>query len=150
MTTALHLPSSVHSLRADALKYFTSASQAKDRLKRIKQENESRVAGIIGTAEVVGAAFAVSWWNGKHGDATGTYKLFGFDSDMLVGGLLVALGVFELGGKYDEDLYRLGAGALASWATRTGYQKGATGRTPTTGTATAATGGVAPAGSYQP
>ena len=150
-TQIQHLPSSAHGLKQEAMKAWKMAQNTRAQLKKIKENSSEMVEGVVGAVEVAGTAFAVSYLNGMKGDATGTYKIFGFDSDMFIGGLVLAAGVFELGGKYNEDLYRVGSGALASWATRTGYSKGAAHKTAAataTPPAAAATGGVMPAGAF--
>jgi hypothetical protein len=146
------LPNSISGLRSQAQNYLHKWQSARAHAQKVAKENEARIEGIIETVETVGMAFAVSWWNGKSGPAAGQpYQIMGYDSDLVVGAALVGLGLFELGGKYDEHLYSLGAGALSAWATRQGWAQGNAHRTTaaaTTTTTTAATTGVSPAGAY--
>jgi len=142
------LPTSVSGLREEVKHYFAKFQSARASAQRIAKENEKRIEGVMTTVETVGVAWAVSWFNAKNGPSAGvSYQIAGYDSELVVGAALVGLGLFELGGKYDEHLYAAGAGSLAAWATKQGWQAGGKARTATRAT-TAATTGVAPAGAY--
>lgn len=141
------LPTSVSGLREEVKHYFAKFQSARASAQRIAKENEKRIEGVMTTVETVGVAWAISWFNGKNGAQAGlSYQIAGYDSELVIGAALVGLGLFELGGKYDEHLYAAGAGALAAWGAKQGWAAGGKARTATP--ATAATSGVAPAGSY--
>lgn len=151
------MPNNVTGLRHELKHYFGKWQNARNAAKRVAEENEKRIENVIGTVEVVGAAWAISYWNGKSGPAAGqAYQLMGYDADLVLGAALVGLGLFELAGKYDEHLYSLGAGSLAAWATRHGWTAGGNAKTAggtatatnTPATSTTTTTGVAPAGRY--
>lgn len=142
------LPNSVSGLREEVKNYFSKYQNARATAQRIAKENEKRIEGVIETVETVGMAWAVSYYNGKSGTTPGQcVQIAGYDSDLVVGAALIGLGMFELGGKYDDHLYALGAGALAAWSTRQGWAQG--GKARTAAAAQQHTTGVAPAGSYQ-
>lgn len=144
METALHphLPSNVTTLRSTALEYYRKARAAKEKLRKQGEENAKTVDGMIEIAETVGAAFAVSWVNGKYGNAqTGTpAQFFGFDADLLAAGVLAGAALFDvMGEKYSPHLFTLAGGCAAAWATREGLKLGAAAPATTSTTATTTT-----------
>jgi len=129
------LPNNVSGLRHEVKHWYSKFQNSRMAARRIAEENEKRIENVVATAEVVGMAWAISYWNGKSGPQAGQpYQLMGYDADLVVGAALVGLGLFELAGKYDEHLYALGAGALASWATRQGWTAGGNAKNAASGT----------------
>lgn len=137
--------------KSKALEYYDKWQSSKNRLQKFAKDNEERIEGVLSTVETVGGALAISWVNGKYGKGGAAVQVMGFDADLVLGGAMLALGLFEAGGKYNEHLYSLGSGFLSAYATREGWQlgaKAAAGAPQMTGQAQRAVAGTAPAGSY--
>lgn len=103
-------------------------SRLKSSIANVRKETEARVEGIIGTAEVVGGALAISWVNGRYGANGAPAQIMGFDADLVVGGVLFVAGMLDVAGKQSDHLTNLGAGALAAYAAREGFNLGAEAR----------------------
>lgn len=135
----LELPHSLPGLRHKSIELYKQAMRQKDRLKKIGESNSKMMDGIIETSEIVGAAFAVAYLNGKMGNASqgAPYQIGGFDVDIAAAALLAGAGMFDLmGEKYSRHLFALAGGCAAGWATREGLALGA--KSATGGHATAA------------
>ena len=96
--------------------------RAKGALKRVKVEGERAAGTVITTVEFVGTSFGMTYANQRWGK--GEFKVLGVPADLLLGGGLVALSMFDALGKYDEHGAAIGAGFLASWGCRTGANMG--------------------------
>jgi len=138
----LELPSSVPALKHKSVELYKQMIRQKDRLKKIGESNSKMMDGIVETTEIVGAAFAVAYINGKMGNAAkGTpYQIAGFDVDIAAAALLAGAGMFDLmGEKYSSHLFALAGGCAAGWATREGLALGAAHAAGATTTAAATT-----------
>ncbi len=135
----LELPSSVPALKHKSVELYKTVIRQKDRLKRIGESNSKMLDGIVETTEIVGAAFAVSYINGKMGNAAaGTpYQIGGFDVDIAAAAVLAGAAMFDVAGeKYSPHLFALAGGCAAGWATREGLALGAKHATATTAAST--------------
>lgn len=146
-----HVPSSLSGAREAVVDLASRLKRTNDRMKRFATENEARIEGVIEAVEVVGAAFGISYANARYGVGGQPVQIAGMDSDLVAGGVLMGLALFEAGGKFNDHIYALGSGCLSAWATREGYALGAAAVTAAATTAAAkpaVTAGVAPAGAY--
>jgi len=136
-----HIPNSIHGLRQTAMKFATQAANAKRRLAKMGEENSKTMDGVVDIVEVVGAAFAISYINGKYGTpATGTpAQIAGIDADILAAGVCAGAAMFDvMGEKYSPHLYTIAGGFAAAWATREGLALGSKPATTTSTVAAAA------------
>jgi hypothetical protein len=125
---SLELSTSPLVLKKQATQLYKSAVAAKEKLARVGQANQKTMDGLIDVALVTGAAFGVSWLNGKYGDpATGTpYKVAGFEVDIAAAGVLLGAAFFDvLGEKYSPHLFTAAGGCASAYATRLGLAQGA-------------------------
>jgi hypothetical protein len=99
-------------------------SRAKHAMARIREKSEEAIGSGIEVAEVGGTAFGFGWANGKWGGDDGELKMFGIPVDLGVGIALTGVSMFGGFGRYGEHGVNVGAGAIASYAYRTGYQLG--------------------------
>lgn len=121
MSTALaQIPHSVGGARAAAAELWGKVQRSQQTMKRVREENAKRVEGMVDATLVVGTAFGISWANAKYGKNGLPVQIAGFDADVALGGLAFVAAVMEMGGKYNDQLYSVGSGALAAWAGRQG------------------------------
>ncbi len=99
-----------------------AAERAKGALARVRKEGERVGETVLMTAEVVGTSWAMSYANQRWGK--GEFKFLGMPADLLAGGLLFGLSLFDAMGKYDEHATAVGSGLLSSWGCRTGATMG--------------------------
>jgi hypothetical protein len=99
-------------------------SRAKHAMTRIREKSEEAIGHGIEVAEVGGTAFGFGYANARWGGDDGEIKMFGIPVDLGVGIALTGVSMFGGFGKYGEHGVNVGAGAIASYAYRTGYQLG--------------------------
>lgn len=132
------LPTSVPTLRNHTVRLYKQVQSHKEKLRKVGEANSKIMDGAIELTETIGAAFAISYMNGRYGNTTaGTpYQIAGFDLDIGLAAVLAAAGMFDLlGEKYSGHLFTLAGGCAAGWATREGLALGAKANT-TSGTTT--------------
>jgi hypothetical protein len=152
METALahqHLPTTIGGLRSKVVDVSDKLARTTARMKRFAAENEARIEGVMRGVEVVGGAAAVAYVASRWGKSGSAMQIAGFDADLVIGGLMFAGGLFELGGKYNSHLYDIGAGGLACYATRELWALGTKQQLAAPAPA-AATAGVQPASAWVP
>ena len=98
--------------------------RAKSAMSRVREKAEVAIGQGIEVAEVGGTAFGFGFANAKWGGDDGEIKMFGVPVDLGVGIALTGVSMFGGFGKYGEHGVNVGAGAIASYAYRTGYQLG--------------------------
>ena len=113
------------------MSFQMSLAEAKQRLERakhtvarVREKTEEAIGQGIQVAEVAGTAVTFGWANARFGDADGEMKLFGIPLDLATGLGLTGMAMFGGFGRYGEHAVNVGAGAIASYAYRTGYQLG--------------------------
>jgi hypothetical protein len=99
-------------------------SRAKNAMGRVREKAEEAIGSGIEVAEVGGTAFGLGFANAKWGGDDGELKMFGIPVDLGVGIALTGVSMFGGFGRYGEHGVNVGAGAIASYAYRTGYQLG--------------------------
>lgn len=82
--------------------------------KAVKSQKASEVKSTI---ECVGAAGAMGFLRGKLEDDAGVWNLpfVGIDAELTAGTLLIGGALFDLFGKYDEDVLSMGQGVMAHY-----------------------------------
>jgi len=144
------IPSTIGALRSHTREITDKLVRTQARMKKFAAENEARIEGVMRGVEVVGGAAAVAYVASRYGKGGQAMQVAGFDADLVIGGVLFAAGLFELGGKYNSHLYDIGAGGLACYATRelwqTGTKQQMAAATPGAAAPAAAAAGVRPAG----
>lgn len=117
------------------------AERARARVATMAKQAEKSIDAALTVAEVGGTAFGFGYVNGRYGaipagataNALPEYDVMGVPLDLVSGIALVGLGLVGAAGKYEEHAVRIGAGGLAAWGYRTGYQMGATAYTNSSG-----------------
>jgi hypothetical protein len=99
-------------------------ARAKNAMGKVREKAEEAIGHGIEVAEVGGTAFGFGYANAKWGD-DGELKMFGGPVDLGVGIALTGVAMFGGLGRYAEHGVNVGAGAIAAYAYRTGYQLGA-------------------------
>jgi len=99
-------------------------SRAKNSMSKVREKAEEAIGQGIEVTEVGGAAFAFGYANARWGE-DGEVKAFGIPVDLGAGIALTGLAMFGGFGKYGEHGVNVGAGAIAAYSYRTGYQLGA-------------------------
>lgn len=99
-------------------------SRAKNAMGRVREKAEEAIGSGIEVAEVGGTAFGFGYANGRWGGDDGEVKMFGLPVDLGVGIALTGVAMFGGFGKYGEHGVNVGAGAIASYAYRSGHQLG--------------------------
>jgi hypothetical protein len=101
-------------------------SRARNAMAKVREQAEEAIGHGIEVAEVGGAAFGFGYANGRWGE-DGEVKILGLPLDLGAG--IALTGVAMLGGLglYTEHGINVGAGAIAAYAYRTGYQLGQSG-----------------------
>jgi hypothetical protein len=158
METALShsLPTTLGGARSRLATVEEKLMRTQARLKRFATENEGRIEGVMRGIETIGGGAAVGYLAGRYGTGGAVLQIAGFDADLVIGGLMFAGGLFEVGGKYNAHLYDIGAGALAFYAGRETFTMGAKAAvatpatTTTTATTATTTAGVAPPSAWVP
>lgn len=110
--------------RTELMKAYEQGERLKQRFSRFKQENSERIEGVLGFVESGLAAGGISWINGRYGKGGQPVKVMGIELDLLTGGGLLALALFDVGGKQNDLLWNLGRGAFDAWLTREGLTMG--------------------------
>jgi hypothetical protein len=105
-------------------------SRARNAMAKVREQAEEAIGHGIEVAEVGGAAFGFGYANGRWGQ-DGEIKVLGLPLDLGTG--IALTGVAMLGGlgQYTEHGINVGAGAIAAYAYRTGYQLGQSGASDT-------------------
>ena len=98
--------------------------RAKNAMSKVREKAEVAIGQGIEVAEVGGTAFGFGFANAKWGGDDGEIKMFGIPVDLGVGIALTGVSMFGGFGRYGEHGVNVGAGAIASYAYRTGYQLG--------------------------
>ena len=98
--------------------------RAKNAMSKVREKAEVAIGQGIEVAEVGGTAFGFGFANAKWGGDDGELKMFGIPVDLGVGIALTGVSMFGGFGRYGEHGVNVGAGAIASYAYRTGYQLG--------------------------
>ena len=99
-------------------------TRAKHAMGRVREKAEEAIGSGIEVAEVGGTAFGFGLANGKWGGEDGEIKMFGIPVDLGVGIALTGVSMFGGFGRYAEHGVNLGAGAIAAYSYRTGFQLG--------------------------
>jgi hypothetical protein len=99
-------------------------SRAKNSMAKVREKAEEAIGHGIEVAEVGGTAFGFGYANAKWGDETGELKAFGIPVDLGAGIALTGVAMFGGFGRYAEHGVNVGAGAIAAYSYRTGYQLG--------------------------
>jgi hypothetical protein len=118
----------VFSNLAEAREFAAEAQKSNARLEQKMSVSKKRTETVAGNlfelGEVGGSAFAFGFANGKWGE-DGEIKILGhLPADLMVAGLLGGAGLFGGLGKYREHGINIAAGALASFAVRSGLEFG--------------------------
>lgn len=100
-------------------------TRAKHSMARVREKAEVAIGQGIEVAEVGATAFGFGYANGRWGGDDGEMKMFGLPVDLGVGIAMSGLAMFGGFGKYGEHGVNVGAGAIAAYSYRTGYQLGA-------------------------
>lgn len=100
-------------------------SRARNSMAKVREKAEEAIGQGIEVAEVSGTAFGLGYANGRWGGDDGELKAFGIPVDLGLGIALTGVAMFGGFGKYNEHGVNVGAGAVASYSYRTGYQLGA-------------------------
>ena len=98
--------------------------RAKNAMSKVREKAEEAIGQGIEVAEVGGTAFGFGFANAKWGGDNGELKMFGVPVDLGVGIAMTGVSMFGGFGRYGEHGVNVGAGAIASYAYRTGYQLG--------------------------
>jgi hypothetical protein len=98
--------------------------RARNAMARVREKAEGAIGQGIEVAEVGGTAFGFGYANAKWGGDDGELKMFGIPVDLGVGIAMTGVAMFGGFGRYGEHGVNVGAGAIASYAYRTGYQLG--------------------------
>jgi hypothetical protein len=99
-------------------------SRAKNAMSKVREKAEEAIGHGIEVAEVGGTAFGFGYANAKWGGDAGELKMFGIPVDLGVGIALTGVSMFGGFGRYAEHGVNVGAGAIAAYSYRTGYQLG--------------------------
>jgi len=117
-------------------------AKMKNRQQKAAQTAKAEGEALIRDAITVGTGFGVGFVMGRKRqegleaaglDATQediekeiakAQQIGGIDMDLAIGGGLAAMGLAKLGGKMSDTVRAAGIGALTSWASRTGHEKG--------------------------
>ncbi len=99
-------------------------SRAKNAMSKVREKAEEAIGQGIEVTEVGGTAFGFGFANAKWGGDDGELKMFGIPVDLGVGIALTGVSMFGGFGRYGEHGVNVGAGAIAAYAYRTGYQLG--------------------------
>ena len=121
-------------------------SRAKNAMSKVREKAEVAIGEGIEVAEVGGTAFGFGFANGKWGGDDGEIKMFGIPVDLGVGIALTGVSMFGGFGRYGEHGVNVGAGAIASYAYRTGYQLGSDSASSSTSTSSTKTASFAAPG----
>jgi len=99
--------------------------KARNLAARIRHKAQEKAGETKEILEVQGACAATAYLAGRIETATGKpLEVFGVPVDMAVGTLLLAGAIFDMGGRYDEDLLHVGNGVLAGWTARKAHALG--------------------------
>ena len=99
--------------------------RAKHTMARVREKTEEAIGQGILVAEVAGTSVAFGWANARFGgESEGEMRIFGIPLDLATGIGLTGVAMFGGFGRYGEHAVNVGAGAIASYAYRTGYQLG--------------------------
>jgi hypothetical protein len=99
-------------------------ARARTAMTRVREKTEEAIGHGIELAEVGGTAFGFGYANGRWGDDNGELKVLGLPIDLGAGIALTGVAMLGGFGKYTEHGVNVGAGAIAAYAYRTGYQLG--------------------------
>ena len=119
--------------------------RAKHAMTKVREKAEVAIGQGIEVAEVGGTAFGFGFANAKWGGDEGELKMFGIPVDLGVGIAMTGVSMFGGFGRYGEHGVNVGAGAIASYAYRTGYQLGSESASSSTSAHPAKTLGAPPA-----
>jgi hypothetical protein len=120
-------------------------SRARNAMTKVREKAEEAIGQGIEVAEVGGTAFGFGFANAKWGGDEGELKMFGIPVDLGVGIALTGVSMFGGFGRYGEHGVNVGAGAIASYAYRTGYQLGSESASSSTSTSSKVAAFPAPA-----
>jgi hypothetical protein len=139
MAYALSIPNNKEELVA-------ALQTAKGSIARAREKAEEMTLKAVHGAEVIGGAFAISYYNGKAGTGGQPYQIAGHDADTVLGLAGILAGALKVAGKASDHLFFLGLGSASASAARAGWAKGEAAATPAaTATATATATAPAPA-----
>lgn len=110
-----------HQSLAKAREY---AERVQNKMAKLREHAEEAIGSGIQVSETTGACFAFGYANGRWGE-DGELKIAGVPADLGVGFALTGIAMFGGLGKHTEHGVNVGAGALAAYAYRSGYQLGA-------------------------
>lgn len=99
-------------------------TRAKHAMGKVREKAEEAIGNGIEVAEVGGTAFGFGYANARWGGDDGELKMFGIPVDLGVGIALTGVSMFGGFGRYGEHGVNVGAGAIAAYSYRTGYQLG--------------------------
>ena len=119
-------------------------SRARNAMTKVREKAEEAIGQGIEVAEVGGTAFGFGFANAKWGGDEGELKMFGIPVDLGVGIAMTGVSMFGGFGRYGEHGVNVGAGAIASYAYRTGYQLGSDSASSSTSTTTSTKSFAAP------
>lgn len=102
-----------------------SEARAENKLAKVKMKAEEMTGGVIRTAEVAGAAFAMGMMNGRSAQLHGKPpEIVGVPVDLALGVALNVVGHAKLVGKSSHHIHALGDGCLASYFVGLGFGTG--------------------------
>ena len=120
-TVGSHLSRAAELTKTEAVSKWHGALA---RIRGIQKKAEEKSGAVIETVEVVGGAFAISWVNGRYGQGGAPLQILNMDADLVVGGVALVTGMFDVFGRHSEHVLNLGAGILAAYASREGFNIG--------------------------
>ena len=98
--------------------------------KTARDEGETMIRDVI----TVGTGFGTGYLMGSRAASVGAgaseeelaeaQQIAGVDMDLVIGGGLAAVGLMKMGGKMSDTVRAAGIGALTSWSSRLGMEKG--------------------------
>jgi len=97
--------------------------------KQARDEGETLIRDVITVGSGAGVGYlmgsrAASVAGGSEEELAEAQQIAGVDMDLVIGGGLAAVGLMKLGGKMSDTVRAAGIGALTSWASRLGHEKG--------------------------
>ena len=101
--------------------------KGKETVARIRKKAEERTGRVKDFAETAAGGLVGGYLSHRLGDQEGMVSVFGFrfNPALAIGAGLGIGGLFEIGGKYSEDMINLGGGMVAGYAYEFGAKTGA-------------------------